>query len=71
MKYYITYVSTVFLLSFHILAGEGMAQSRIDSIKAEVEALNKYYQQEITALYKEMLALSKDEGISRQERAKQ
>jgi hypothetical protein len=69
MKYR-TFIGTVCFLSLHLFAGEGLAQSRIDSIQAKVEALNKHYQQEMTVLYEEMLALSEDESLSSQERVK-
>jgi hypothetical protein len=56
----ITFTSTVFLLLLHLLAREASAQSRIDSIYAEVAALKEDYNKKLEALYDEMLEISLD-----------
>lgn len=58
MKYFLCY-SYVFLFLFACNSSVD-AQSKIDSIKLEVIALNESYHKKLTALYEEMFELSRD-----------
>ena len=64
----ITFIGTIVFLLLHLFAREASGQERIDSvqnkidsIQAEVKALKESYNEKMTALYEEMLALSQDE----------
>ncbi|MCB0552434.1 MAG: hypothetical protein KDD02_02695 [Phaeodactylibacter sp.] len=46
------------------------AQSRVDSLISEVEALNKNYQERLTELYHQMVALRGDKNLPAEERIK-
>lgn len=57
----ITFTGLIVYLLLHLFAGEASSQNRIDSIQAEVKALEENYNEKMTALYEEMLELSQDE----------
>jgi hypothetical protein len=54
----ITFIGTVVFLLLHLFAGEASGQNRIDSIEAEVKALNKSYNEQLKVLYHELLEIS-------------
>jgi len=68
MSNHFTFIGTIVFLLLHLFAREASGQERIDSvqnkidsIQAEVKALKESYNEKMTALYEEMLALSQDE----------
>jgi len=67
----ITFIGIIVFLLLHLFTWKVSAQDRkdsvqnkIDSIQAEVKALKESYNEQMTALYEEMLELSQDEDNS-------
>ena len=59
------YVIIICAIIYSALIGDNIcAQSRIDSIRVEVEALNESYNKKLSELYLEMLAISHNQDTS-------
>lgn len=59
----IIFTGLIVSLLLHLFAGEASGQNRIDSIQAEVKALKESYNEQMTALYYEMLELTQSEAL--------
>ena len=65
------FLDFILAILFFLVSGNSSflcAQSRIDSIEAEVQALNKDYQRELNRLYHQMLDACNDPAVPREER---
>jgi hypothetical protein len=60
----------ILLFFFTALGHNVFAQSKVDSLKVEVMRLNDNYQTQISSLYQQMLALSRNREMAKDERAK-